>query len=628
MCLRCDPRTSQVLACFKEEVALEKKELIKPKRKYTPRKKKEVPWYEENNWRKQPRLLKAQKEALYADFEEIPVSFERFVTDRHYLGNSWLDDNNNLTMWPVWQNIGQDLFPIPFRSPYSTLLLQGSTGAGKTSFAVNAVAAYYLHIILCLRNPHEYFDLAAQKNLVFAFLNIVTKTIAYKNAWGMLHKALIASPWFMERGYKTEGRRPEWVCTTKPIELLYGNEASQIVGLDIFLCFMDEISFARIRNVKAALERAEEVFNAAIERMESRFTKFGGIFEGFMIMASSKRTDMAAMEVFERKLMTGVYGKKVYRVDKPRWEMLPKGTYSGVTFPVAVGDKFKPSQVITENEVEEFTKAGYRIIRPPIETYDRFDKSLQTALTNIAGISVEFSATFLSGDRVMEAVDDTLKNPFIQDVIYVGTKDEIQYWQYFDLNRVPEEDFKKPLFIHLDASLGGDGNTLVGANVSYAKMSSNAETGELTPELHYKQIFKIKVRAPKGDHTMLSKNTQFIFWLRQQGFNIKEVTYDQFQCLHGNTKVLCEGELVSIKNIVPGAAIITYNLKTKKYEKSKVKNIWNTRKEKAYVRLVTHLNAAEMTLDHPVLTAQGYKKAEDLHKYDLIIGDLDAGRKI
>lgn len=475
------------------------------------------------------RLTKKMKEELYQDFEEIPVSFEQFITDRNYLGNAWLDGNGGSTAWPFWVNQGKTTFPLALRSPYHTLILAGATGIGKTSFAVNMVMAYYLHIVLCLRDPHSYFDLADQKNIVFALLNIVTKTIAYKNAWGMLHKALIASPWFMARGAATTGKRPEWYCTTKPVELLYGSSPDHIIGLDILCCFLDEISFARIRNVQAAQERALELFNAAHERMKSRFTKFGGLYEGLMIMASSKRTDQAFMEVFTEQVTSGVDKRRVLTIDRPRWEVLPKGTYCGKTFPVAVGDKFMPSRIIKESEVPQYEDAGYKILYPPIETYGEFDRDLQNALTNIAGVSVTNLATFLRGDVIKKCIDPELRNPFVQSVIYVGTKDNIQYWDYFDLKKVPEEDFKKPLFIHLDASLGGDGNTITGVNVAYAMMQANQETGNAEPELHYKQVFKVKVKAPKGDQVMLAKNKQFIFWLRQQGFNIRKVTSDQYQ---------------------------------------------------------------------------------------------------
>lgn len=398
----------------------------------------------------------------------------------------------------------------------------------NTSIAMGVCLAYYLHVVMCLRDPHQYFGLADQKPIIFANINIVTKTMAYKNAWGMINKMLIDSPWFMERGGKTEGKRPEWYCTTKPIELIYGRGPDDLIGLDILFCFMDEISFYRNQSVDKQIQAATEVFNAAWERMKSRFLKFGGIFEGLMVMASSKRTDQSFMESFIKTVTEGVEADKVLVIDRARWEMLPVESFSGKKFPVAVGDKFRPSTIIKEDQVDEYTKAGYKIIWPPIENYSEFDRDMNNALTNIAGISVGQISSFIRGDLVNSCIDSNRQNLFTKSVIFSGYKDSDQYYEYVDLSRMRPEDFTLPLFVHLDASLGGDGNSIVGVLADYAVNKSNVITGNIEPELHYRQLFKIKVRAPQGTHTGLNKNKQFIFWLSQH-FNLRGVSRDQFQ---------------------------------------------------------------------------------------------------
>ena len=496
---------------------------------------------------------------------------------------------------------------------------------GKTSFAMGVLCAYYLHIVLCLRNPHEYFDLADQKSIVFAILNIVTKTMAYKNAWGIINKMLLRSPWFMARGASTGGRRPEWYCTTKPVELIFGRNADDIIGLDILFAFMDEVSFARNQSVERQIEIATEVFDAALERMKSRFTKFGGIYEGLMVMASSKRTDMSFLETFTEKLINSFDSNRVLVIDKPRWEVLPPSSYKGKTFPVAVGDKFREPKIISESEIDQAKEEGYSIIYPPVEYRPDFERNIITALTNIAGLSVSQLSTFLSGPKVMKVINKELQNPFTQSVIYVGTKDSHQYWEYFDMGRVREEDLAKPMAIHLDASLGGDGNSISGVVADYATMAA-AEGGELVPELHYRQVFKIKVKAPQNDKVMLSKNHQFICWLVKRGFNIVQVSSDQYQCLGSNTGIWVKDKFIPITQVKPGDEIVTFNTELNKYEISRVKNIWNSRFEKKYVKIKTNLVEVEATNDHLFLGVTGYKKAEDLKKYDFILGGKKDGR--
>lgn len=460
-------------------------------------------------------------------WEERPVDIETFLFDRNYLGNSWLDGNNKRTMFPFWQKQAKKIFPLPMKSPYSTIIFSGATGVGKTSVAMGICCAYYLYIVMCLRNPHEYFDLADQKEIVFAIVNIVTKTMAYKNAWGMLHKMLIKSPWFMARGAKTAGQRPEWYCTTKPVSLIYGRGADDLIGLDILFAFLDEISFYRNKSIEAQIEAAKELFNAAWERMKSRYVKFGGIFDGLMCMASSKRTDVSFMEVFIKQIMDSQDKNKVFLVDEHRWDILPPSSYCGERFPVAVGDKFRPSQIIKDSQVEEFEKAGYRIIWPPIENKGEFERDMNKALTNIAGISVGQISSFIRGDLVENCINKDLVNPFRNSLIFSGFMDPDQYWEYFDLGVINKEDYSLPLFVHLDASLGRDGNSISGVLTDYAVNQKNV-SGNYQPELHYRQLFKLKIRAPQGTETGLDKNTKFIYWLSQR-FNLQGVSHDQYQ---------------------------------------------------------------------------------------------------
>jgi hypothetical protein len=247
-----------------------------------------------------------------------------------------------------------------------------------------------------------------------------------------------------------------------------------------------------------------------------------------MVMASSKRTDQSFMEGFIKTVTEGVEADKVLVIDRARWEMLPAESFSGKKFPVAVGDKFRPSQIIKEEEVDEYQRAGYKIIWPPIENYAEFDRDMNNALTNIAGISVGQISSFIRGDLVNSCIDTNRPNLFTKSVIFSGYKDPDQYYEYINLDRMRPEDFTLPLFVHLDASLGGDGNSMVGVVADYAVNKSNVITGNLEPELHYRQLFKVKVRAPQGTHTGLSKNKQFIFWLSQH-FNLRGVSRDQYQ---------------------------------------------------------------------------------------------------
>ena len=150
---------------------------------------------------------------------------------------------------------------ISIDAPSHLYLIEGCIPTHNTSFAVNMVMAYYLHVVLCLKDPHKYFGLEDQKKITFALLNIVTKTIAYKNAWGMLHKALLQSPFFMEYGIKTESKNPEWQCTKKPVDLIYGSTADHLIGLDILCCLTGDTTIKTVDG----LQKLEDLVGKLIQ---------------------------------------------------------------------------------------------------------------------------------------------------------------------------------------------------------------------------------------------------------------------------------------------------------------------------------------------------------------------------
>lgn len=84
----------------------------------------------------------------------------------------------------------------------------------------------------------------------------------------------------------------------------------------------------------------------------------------------------------------------------------------------------------------------------------------------------------------------------------------------------------RPMFIHLDMSISGDKTGIAGVWIKGKK--PHEEGIPDSKELFYKLAFSVAIKAPKGRQISFEKNRQFIYWLREQGFNIKGISYDTF----------------------------------------------------------------------------------------------------
>ena len=250
-----------------------------------------------------------------------------------------------------------------------------------------------------------------------------------------------------------------------------------------------------------------------------------------LVVASSKRTEQSYMETFiqTRKDMDS---KTTLIVDEPQW-IIRTDKNSDKKFKVAIGNKFLASEVIplnaTEKDIQIYRDRGYNILDVPIGYYEQFIEDIDKSLQDIAGISTTSSSRYISGVRLKDTKDTSLKNPFRQDVIEVGngSDDTTQYYDFFDLNCIPEGMKEKPLYIHLDMSISGDKTGIGGVWITGSKPHKEGEPD--SRDGLFQLAFSVSVKAPKGHQISFEKNRQFIYWLKEQGFNIKGVSADTFQ---------------------------------------------------------------------------------------------------
>ena len=290
------------------------------------------------------------------------------------------------------------------------------------------------------------------------------------------------------------------------------------------------------------------MIDTAIGGMKTRFVHKGKN-PTLLVLASSKRSNKSFLEEHMKKKLVSEK-ENVYISDGPVWEVKPKGTYSEETFGVAVGNQFLQSVVIPDEDNEQFyIEKGYKIIHPPIDFKADFIDDIDRALCDFAGISSSSITKYISGAAVTEVIVNNIYNPFQKEILEIGDGEEhrdVQYYNFFDLSKINKDLRNKPLFIHLDMSYTGDMTGIAGVFIK-GKRPSVAE--DQSGDLFYSLAFSVNIKAPKGRHISFEKNRNFIYWLKEKGFNIKGITSDTFQSYDTGETLRAKGYPYSVLSV-------------------------------------------------------------------------------
>lgn len=297
----------------------------------------------------------------------------------------------------------------------------------------------------------------------------------------------------------------------------------------------DEINFARtgIKDVSKAKQNMQDLYNTISARVKGTFRQNGQVY-GKIFAVSSKKSDSDFMEAYIEQQMSAGAKDHMYVADAPQWEVLPPSMFSKGKFHIAVGDRYKKGFIVSENEdvnpsvFDELRAQGYNIMSPPIDMLPEFKADFEIALRDLAGISIPGSLSFITQESLTACINTDRQNPFYQDIMQIGTKDSFVIEDYFHMDEVPAVCKRMPMFIHLDLSLTTDRTGISGVCITGRKDIEGGDNNVVSQPM-FTHVFSLALEAPRGDKIPYAKITEFICWLRQQGFNISRVSRDQFQ---------------------------------------------------------------------------------------------------
>ena len=373
---------------------------------------------------------------------------------------------------------------------------------------------------MCLKDPNRYY-LGSNETIWFLFFNVNLK-LAEKTMWGKFQKALQKSPWFMDRG-TVSGRTKLIYQPYKDIRLDIGSTEEHALSIAVMFAAMDEMNFGEGENAEYLQTNMMAIYNQLYLRLSSRFSKAGRI-QGRMYLVSSAKSTNAVLESFIRD-NEDQEGMHVSRYKQ--WEVLPASKFSGKWFKFAVGNELLSSYIMgtdpEEEQILEAEKQGYQVIDIPLEFLHRFEMDMNRTLIDTCGISVQSSYKYIPY-RIVEPCVGNGKNPFINEIIETGLKDQKQIKDYFLPNLVPEILYTKKLYIHCDLSKSGDRTGISAVAVlGYKNQERYTDQGDsqILKEIVFRHVFTIGIECPPNDELSMIKVKDFIHYLKYElGWNI------------------------------------------------------------------------------------------------------------
>lgn len=468
-----------------------------------------------------------------ADFKEVPVSIDRFLTDPEYLGSS---NDCGKQIYPGWWDAYHAVFDT--QKDVYEVILSGATRIGKTSTAVSMVA-YMTYLIMCYRNPQRYFGHKDTMIPVIAFANL-TKDLAKGVAYQEFCNTINLSPWFNKHGkFSATAKLPLYTPENNGAQFVVSSDSSHILGMATWAILIDECNFskANVKDISKSKEHMKALYDTANTRITGSYTlndsNGTARIYGKLFTCSSKNTDSDYLsEHIEKQLNIG--NTSMYLFDKPQWEVLPEYRYSKERFYITVGDRYKRGQVIPaensdEAHLQEYRDDGYKVLAVPLNYKQRFLADYDIALRDVAGISVVGAMGFITQDMITPNVTSDRQNPFFMDYYEIGVQDNDTLERNFHAEVVPAELKRLSMNIHIDFAETSDHIGIAGAVRDGDKNVFDPLTEKRITMPFFRQIFQVAIGAPRGDRMSFQKVINFIVWLKKNGFNIGIISTDQYQ---------------------------------------------------------------------------------------------------
>lgn len=488
--------------------------------------------------------------------------------------------------------------------------------SGKSTIARRGLI-YALYRICCLRSPHKLFNIAPD-TVLSALMISVTLQQAQDTALKPVLEMIRNSPCFHEvrkmTAFDSFGpndpvpfcRQGNGIRFPNNVYLSVGSNINHIIGYSVFGSIFDEAE-------EKDSSEAFKLYTGLRERIRSRFLNSSLIY---CALISSSKSKSGMVWEYIHKIKPD--DPETLLLDPAIWEV--KGDalgLSGKHFWIYIGTKTHPSKVLPEEyndvpleKLNYVPPAGCELLEVPIEYRREFENNIEAAIQNIAGRTTDtsdrpFDDLSRIGDCKQLLPEVHLEAP-LGDQIPLIDKLPKELFQETTLGPRLARYPNAPRFVHVD--LASQSTSQAGYSLWHKEYVVN-DLGE--HQTVFVADFVSWISAPNRiDHDAIK---QLSLDLRDKaGVYIKTISYDQFQCFTGDTKVsLLNGEEVSFKDILErfnsGEELFTYtlDLKTKKVVPGRIINAKNNGKKRIMKVVLDNDEEIRCTLDHRFMLRNG-----------------------
>ena len=474
--------------------------------------------------KKRKLTMKEMDDAIYYllqdHYKQKPPTF------REYLENPMYVPGVLETMYPIWLETFDKLYPSIFYNPYYLILLYASTGSGKST-AVKLIAGYELVKLLCLKNPLQTYNLGTT-DIIYIDFHLPSLKMAGQTNYAQFLNLLNSSPFFLKE-VNVPSASSDYGRLTQHIALQAITCIEDTVSKAVFFVGMDEFNEKKSSNVKN-----EGIYNSLDRRMEGRFMNTYGYVPYKFVVASSPKDSSDELSTLAAKLDTlSTYGnRRAYKTGHiPQW--LTRGcnlAYSGKKFGVYLGDEYSEPSLIMEGDKIPDSMDFEKIEYVPIEYLRSFQQDIIGSIQDILGISTNRSGKLYANRSYIEACY-CQENLFTQDTVSIpfniGLEAGINLLaSYFDFNKIKFPEYQRA--IHVDVGLTGDRLGFSGCFMIPTTQVKVDGTG-IFKDYTYISDFCVGLESHSSEQIPLDVVAGFIAELDKKGYPVGLVTYDGFQ---------------------------------------------------------------------------------------------------